>query len=143
MPEILMKDGKLATKADYEASDIVKQMLQESQEKAKADALKDAPTKEKIIQSLTVEDVKELAPVKELTKDVPTKETVLQTLTVEDAEKLPEAVVTAIVEKKGTIVQQAGTFLKTLVSAAKGEGSVNPDDPPKKSLNQVIKEQMG
>lgn len=143
MPEIMMKDGKLATKADYEASDIVKQMLQEAGETAKTEALKDVPTKEKIIQALTVEDVKELAPVKELTKDVPTKETVIQSLTVEDAEKLPEAVVSHIVEKKGTIIQQAGKFLKSVVDLSTGKGTINQDGQPKKSLNQVIKEQMG
>jgi hypothetical protein len=141
MSEIMMNNGKLAGKADYEASDVVKQMIDEAKaagEKGKVGLV----TKESVIQSLKIEDVPEAIKT-ELKKDIPTKDTVLQALTVEDVGKLPEAVKQKVCEDAKiapAVPEVIQSFVKQTIQAAKGDGKGTVTEPEggKKSLLQQM-----
>lgn len=137
----LMLNGKIPAKEELLTDDLIVQMVKEAEEKGNTEGLKSAPTKEKIIADLKPEEVPET--IKQaLTKDIPTKDSVLQALTVEDIEKAPDAVKQKIADLMKPS-PQIEAFLKSVTQIAKGggEGMVNDPEGKKKSILQEMREE--
>ena len=122
----LLLNGKVPSKDELMGDDLVIQMIAD----ATAEAVKTVPTKENVIQALTVEEVPE--PIKQaLVKDVPTKTTVMQSLTIEDVAGIPEVVKQKIVADAGIVPPVIQSFADQLISAVKadkGNGTINDKD---------------
>ena len=56
MSRLLLASGKIASQSDLRNDDLVKEMIEE----ARIEGARGAPTKESVIQSLTVEDISKL-----------------------------------------------------------------------------------
>lgn len=121
----LMLNGKLPSKEELLTDDLVIQMIDE----AKTEALKTAPTKESVIQSLTIEDIKDHEAIKQIQKDVPTKETILQSLTVED---VPETVKQKIIEDSKVIPPAIENLIKQMTTVAQEQRGVVAGNVEKK-----------
>jgi membrane-bound ClpP family serine protease len=83
MKRLIFAGGKMPTKEELLEDDLIIQMLQEAEEKGKAEAVKDA--KKIILQSLTVEDVEALpqAVVEKILETKKEKQSLLQKLAAE------------------------------------------------------------
>lgn len=145
MAELLLKSGQLATRADYEQSDIVKQMIGE----AKKDA---APARDEILKSLTLKDIEspvvqalmqaevETA-VKKGLEGKTTREEVLRALTKEDCQKL--TVVQDMIAEETKGAKMAENFIKTIGVVIGGKGGVaGNDDHTEPSLSRRHREAL-
>lgn len=146
MAELLLKSGQLATRADYEQSEIVKQMLDDAKKSA-------SPVRDEILKSLTLKDldspvVQALmqaeveAGVKKGLEGKTTREEVLQALTKEECQKL--AVVQDLIAEETKGVKMAENFIKTIgVVIGGGKGAVaGNDDHVEPSLSRRHREAL-
>jgi hypothetical protein len=140
----LMLNGKLPTKEELAGDELIIQMLAESKEQGKTEVFKDVPTKEKIIQALTVEEVKDLEPVKQMISEA-TEEakksvdrpTIIKELKKEEIEN--HEVVQSLISES---LKKAGFVEKIIQAATDGKVTITTKDGEKKSVLQLMREEQ-
>jgi len=139
----LMLDGKLPTKEELAGDELITQMLADAKEEAKAEALKDIPTKEKIIQAFTADDVKDLEPVKQMitTATEEAKKSVDRTMIVKELKKEDlegNEVVQGLINES---LKKAGFVEKIIQAATDGKVKITTKDGEKKSIFELMDEE--
>ncbi len=140
----LTLNGKLPTKEELATDELIIQMLADAETKGKTDALKDAPTKEKIVQALTAEDVKDLEPVKQMVstateeaKKSVDRPAIIKDLKKEDIEN--HEVVQSLISES---LKKAGFVEKIIQAATDGKVRITTKDGEKKSVLQLMREEQ-
>jgi hypothetical protein len=140
----LLLGGKAPTEQELlDGDELIRQMVDTALAKGKADALKDIPTKEKIVQTLTVEDVKNLEPVKQMistateeAKKSVDKATIIKDLKKEEIEGLEvtQALISESLKKAG--------FVENIIQAATdGKATITDKGGVKKSIYDLMDEE--
>jgi len=140
----LTLNGKLPTKEELATDELIIQMLADAETKGKEDALKDAPTKEKIIQALTAEDVKDLEPVKQMITTVTeeTRKSVDRPAIIKDLKKEEiedHEVVQGLISES---LKKAGFVERVIQAATDGKTKITNNDDEKKSVLQLMREEQ-
>jgi hypothetical protein len=140
----LLLGGKAPTEQELlEGDELIRQMVDTALTKGKEDALKDVPTKEKIVQTLTAEDVKDLEPVKQMittateeAKKLFDRPAIIKDLKKDELEG--SEVVQSLISES---LKKAGFVEKIIQAATDGKVTITTKDG-KKSVLQLMREEQ-
>ena len=135
----LTLNGKLPSKEELIGDELIAQMIEDAKAEAKTEAMKDVPTKESIVQALTVEDIPESIKT-EMTKDAPTKESLVQSLTEAD---IPDTIKQKIIEDAKVLPPVIENAIKQFVNASNPSGTITKDETKPVSQTVQFYRQLG